>query len=90
MRPGHSAGRTRLTQDISAYNRGAWLDVHRGEMGEQRKHTESVIDDDGVPRKIQISRHHDSSRIGSHDRRSGRRAEVTALMPAGRLAVGDC
>ena len=48
-----------------------------------------MVDDHGVPRKVEILRDHDATRIGSFDRCSRGRAKVGALVATGGLAIGD-
>src|SRR5258705_999364 len=86
MRTGHTPGRADLTDDVAA-DELPLMDVHDRQMGEQRKHTEAVVDHDRVAREIEIPREHDTTAVRGMNGSARRAEKVGAAVRLPRLAV---
>src|SRR6185369_2095101 len=89
MWPGDAPGRADFADDVTRVDALALAHVNRGEVGQHREQSQSMVDDDGISRKVKGTSDDNPAGVRRMNRRPRRAEEVGAAVRAARLAVED-
>src|SRR5947207_15219775 len=89
MRPRHAACCADLPDDLTGRHLIANMHINDGQVGQQRKNPEAVIDDEGVAGEVQVARHHHSAAVRGVNRCARGAEEIGPAMWLARLTVED-
>jgi hypothetical protein len=89
MRPRHSSRCANLPDDLACGHAIASMHVNDRQVGEQRKHSEPMIDDDGIPGEVQLAGHDHPAAVRGLNRRACGAEEIGSPVWLASLAIED-
>ena len=82
-----ASGRANLPDDLSSRHHVAFVHGDDGQMGEQRKHAEAMVDHDGIAGEIEIMGEQNASAVRRMDRSARRTEKIGAAVWLSCFAV---